>query len=262
MNFLVKILEVKKEEVFSLKRSFTLDSFKGMELYNKKTLSFIAEVESNKNISIIAELKKASPSKGIINNNFNHIKISTLYFSAGVNAVSILTDKQFFQGEIKYLNEIAKYKKAPLLRKDFIIDEFQVFEAKANGADLVLLICEALSKNQIKDLTQTAAEIGLEVLLEMHSLNQLDKIDFNLNKLIGVNNRNLEDFSVDLNTTLNISKSIPDETILVTESGLHSKHDIDFIRPAGVDAILVGEFLMKDGDIKSKLTKLKDWCKR
>lgn len=261
MNFLSKILEVKKAEVSELRKQFTLNSFKEMELFCKESVSFAAEVESNKNISIIAEIKKASPSKGVINNNFNHIEISRQYFSAGVNAVSILTDKQFFQGDIRYLKDIAHDKKAPLLRKDFIIDEYQIFEAKANGADMVLLISEALSKSQIHELTLAASECGLEALLEMHSLNQLDKIDFNLNKIIGVNNRNLEDFSVNLDTTLNLSKLIPDKNILVTESGIRSKQDIDFLRKARVDAILVGEYLMKNDNIKSKLEELKDWCK-
>ena len=261
MNFLDKILEIKKEEISNLRKNFSINSFRDMEFFDKKCLSFINEVDNNKNISIIAEIKKASPSKGIINNNFNHIKISKEYFSFGVNAVSVLTDKQFFQGDINFLYQIAQYKEAPLLRKDFIIDDFQIFEAKAYGADMILLICEALSKNQIKDLSQTALECGLEVLLELHSDDQLIKIDFEINNIIGINNRNLTDFKVDLNITKNLASRIPDEVILVAESGIRTKEDISLFRSSGIDAILVGEFLMKNGSIQSKLEDLKSWCK-
>ncbi len=261
MNFLEKILEIKKEEVSDLRKIFSFNSFREMEFFNKKCLSFKKEVNNNKNISIIAEIKKASPSKGIINANFDHIKISEEYFSFGVNAVSVLTDKHFFQGDINFLYQIAHYKKAPLLRKDFIIDDFQIFEAKANGADMILLICEALSKNQIKDLSQTALECGLEVLLELHSDDQLIKIDFDINNIIGINNRNLIDFNVDLNITKNLANQIPEEIILVAESGIRTKEDINLFRSSGVDAILVGEYLMKNESIQSKLENLKNWCK-
>lgn len=260
MNFLDKILEIKKEEVSDLRKIFSINSFREMEFFNKDCLSFTKEVKNNKNISIIAEIKKASPSKGIINNNFDHIKISKEYFSFGVNAVSVLTDKQFFRGDINFLYQIAQYKEAPLLRKDFIIDDFQIFEAKANGADMILLICEALSKNQIKDLSQTALECGLEVLLELHSESQLVKIDFEINNIIGINNRNLSDFNVDLNITKSLANRIPDEVILVAESGIRTKVDINFLRSSGIDAILVGEFLMENDSIQSKLEGLKNWC--
>ena len=261
MNFLDKILEIKKDEVSELRKNFSFNSFREMEFFEKKCLSFTKEVNNNKNISIIAEIKKASPSKGIISNNFDHIKISKEYFSFGINAVSVLTDKKFFQGDINFLYQIAQYKETPLLRKDFIIDDFQIFEAKANGADMILLICEALSKNQIIDLSQTARECGLEVLLELHSESQLAKIDFEINNIIGINNRNLNDFIVDLNITKNLANRIPEEVILVAESGIHTKEDISFLRNSGINAILVGEFLMKDGSIQSKLEGLKSWCK-
>ena len=260
MNILDEILEVKKSEVKELRSNYTFNSFRDMEFFNVKSLSFYDKSKLNGNISIIAEIKKASPSKGIIRKDFNHLKIAEFYFQESVDAVSVLTDKKFFQGDISFLNDIAKIKQTPLLRKDFIIDEYQVFESKANGADFILLICEALSKNQIRDLTQSALETGLEVLLELHSEEQLSKIDFQLNKIIGVNNRNLEDFSVNLSTTEKIARHLPDDVIIVSESGISKKEDIDFIHSAKAKAILVGEHLMKAEDIKSKLKELKQWC--
>ena len=223
MNILEQIVEVKKEEVKKLKQNFSLNSFKKLEFFESKPLKFSNVIKSNPNISIISEIKKASPSKGIIRTDFNHIKIAETYFKCGADAVSVLTDENFFQGNISFLNEIAQIKEAPLLRKDFIINEFQVFQSKGNGADIILLICEILSKSQINELTHAANEANLEVLLELHSENQLDKIDFDLNNILGVNNRNLEDFSIDLNTTLKLSKLIPHSSILVTESGIKKK---------------------------------------
>ena len=260
MNFLTEILNTKRDEVAKLKKQYSINSFKDMEFFHKQPLSFYNNAVNNKGISIIAEIKKASPSKGIIREDFNHINIAKAYFNASVNAVSILTDKNYFQGDISYLYDIAKIKKAPLLRKDFIIDAIQVYEAKANGADLILLICEALSKEEIKGLTLVANEIGLEVLLELHSVNQLDKINFGLNKIIGVNNRNLETFNVDLSVTQNISMYLPNHVLLVSESGINKKEDIDYVRDASANAILVGEHLMRSDNIESKLAELKSWC--
>ncbi len=260
MNILSKILKEKKDEISKLKRRYTLNSFTEMEFFQVPSFSFKKEVNGNNSISIIAEVKKASPSKGIIKENFNHLEIACKYFENRVNAVSVLTDKHFFKGDIQFLIEIAEVKTAPLLRKDFIIDEFQVYESKAFGADFILLICEALSGNQIKELSHAASEIGLEVFLELHSESQLEKIDFGLNPIIGVNNRNLENFSVDIKTTYKLSKLIPDEVILVSESGISKHKDINYLKSAEIDAILIGEYLMKSSNIGENIRKLKKWC--
>ena len=260
MNILEQIIEVKKEEVKKLKQKYSLNSFKEMEFFEPKSLKFSERAKSNKNISIISEIKKASPSKGIIRKDFNHLKIAGEYFKCGTDAVSILTDEKFFKGNIEFLKDIASIKETPLLRKDFIIDEFQVFQSKGNGADIILLISEILSKSQINELSYVAKEAGLEVLLELHSEKQLNKIDFGINKILGVNNRNLEDFSIALDTTLNLSKLIPDDLVLVAESGIKKKEDIDYLAQANIDAILVGEHLMAAKNIEEKFTELKDWC--
>ncbi len=260
MTILDEILTVKKEEVSVLKKKYSINSFKDAEYFEMAPISFTAGVKKNFNVSIIAEIKKASPSKGLIKEDFNHLKIAGDYFKAGVDAVSVLTDEKFFLGNITFLKDIAKIKEVPLLRKDFIIDEYQVFEAKANGADIILLICEALSKMQINELSHAAAESGLEVLLELHSSDQIGKIDFGINKIIGVNNRNLKTFNVDLNTTAELSGLLGNDVILVSESGIGKKEDLDFLKSSGIDAVLVGEHLMRSEKIKSKVAELKSWC--
>lgn len=259
MNILNQILGYKKEEVRKLKQKYSTNSFKEMEYFEKPSLK-IMDYFTKESLGIIAEIKKASPSKGVMREDFNHLKIAEIYFEEEVSAVSILTDKIFFKGNIKFLYEIAKEKQAPLLRKDFIINEFQVFESKANGADLILLICEALSKNQIIELSHAAYETGIDVLLELHSEEQLDKIDFTINKLIGINNRNLNDFTVDLSTTEKLRKKIPDEIVVVSESGINKKVDIKYLYDSGVNAVLVGEFLMKEKNVRDRLKELKEWC--
>jgi len=260
MNILSKIIDVKKEEVAHLRREFTLSRFSDSELFEGKTLKINDSLLDKEDIGIIAEIKKASPSRGLIKKDFDHLKIADIYFNNEVDAVSVLTDKHFFQGNITYLNDIAHIKAAPLLRKDFIIDEFQIYEARSNGADLILLIAEVLSENQIQELTHAAYELDLDVLLEFHSEDQISKIDFDLNKLIGINNRNLEKFTTDLRTTNDISKLLSDDIVLVSESGIKTEEDIADLRKTKTKAILVGEHLMSSDDSDRSLKELKDWC--
>ncbi len=259
MNKLQKIIEIKKEEVKKLRSEFSISRFSDLEFFDKKCIDFRSALVRDNRLGLIAEIKKASPSKGVIRDDFNHIKIAEEYFKGGANAISILTDKKFFQGNISFLNDIAKFKEAPLLRKDFIIDEYQVFEAKANGADAILLISETLSKMQINELTHAAIELGLAVLLEVHSKVQLVKIDFKLNKIIGINNRNLEDFSTDLKTTENVIKSIPNDIVIVSESGIKRKEDLQYIMDAGASAALVGEHFMTKENLYESLSEFKEW---
>jgi indole-3-glycerol phosphate synthase len=234
--------------------------FRDSHYFSLPNLSLTNSIKNDKNISIIAEIKKASPSKGVLLENFNHISIAEIYFSAGVNGVSILTDKNFFQGDISFLKDIAGFKKAPLLRKDFIIDIFQIYEAKANGADAVLLISEILTANQIKEFTEAAKETGLEVLLELHSEKMLEKIDLSVNSLIGINNRNLESFATDLNTTFKISDLLSNNVTVVSESGIHSAEDVLLLKQTKIDAILAGEYFMKSPDIANGIKEFKEWC--
>lgn len=260
MNILDEILEVKKQEVKKLRQDYSLSRFQDSEFFIKKRLSLANSLIDDKNISIIAEIKKASPSKGIIREDFNHLKIADIYLAQEVNAISILTDVNFFKGSINFLNEIAHVKNKPLLRKDFIIDEYQVFEAKSNGADIILLIAEALSTSQIEELTHAAKESDLEVLLELHAEEQLSKINFEQNKIIGINNRNLADFSVKLSTTIEIADKLPDDVLIISESGISSMEDINRLKDSRTNGILVGEHLMRSNNIADSLKELKEWC--
>ncbi len=260
MNILDKILQEKKEEVHALRSEFSQKSFEEMELFHRPVMDVLQLFSDETEISLIAEVKKASPSRGILRDDFDYMEITRLYMENEVSAISVLTDKAFFRGSITFLNDISRKKSVPLLRKDFIIDEYQVLEARANGADFILLIAEALSAAQIAELTHIAMETGMQVLLELHSERQLEKINFNTNRLIGINNRNLEDFNVDLDTTRRIAALLPKDVIIVSESGIHNRADVDFIRNAGAKAVLVGEHFMKAPDIALSLQEMKRWC--
>jgi indole-3-glycerol phosphate synthase len=262
MDILKKIIEVKKEEVTLLKNNFSFSLLQSMEGFEKNSNQFSQKINRNSEISIIAEIKKASPSKGIIKEYFNHIEIASEYIQNEVAAISILTDKQFFNGDLKYLSDVSKLSLLPLLRKDFIIDALQVFESKAYGADFILLISEILSATQISELTEAASECGLEVLLELHSEKELDKIDFNHNSLIGINNRDLKSFDVDLNTTVRISRLIPENSLIVSESGISGRNHLDQLKQINLSAILIGEHFMRSQNISSSITEMKEWCKR
>lgn len=261
MNILEEIVQVKKNEVSELKKKYSRKSFEDSQFFYKNDFSFEKEISKIGQINLIAEVKKASPSKGFLRSNFNHKEISKIYFNNSVAAVSILTDEKFFQGNISCLNEIAINKKVPLLRKEFIIDEIQIFEAKANGADAILLIAEILSSEQIKEFTNAAKEIKLDVLLEIHSAKQLDKIDFSLNNIVGINNRNLETFSVDIDTTFKIKSLIPNDVIIVSESGIHSPEDVQKLKAQNINAVLVGEHFMVAKDIDKAIKEFMNWCK-
>ncbi len=257
MNFLEEIVNIKKEEVISLKRNGGTSIFTDNENFHKPCLSLAGSIKNSQGFGIIGEIKKASPSKGILRNNFNPIEIAEQYYSAGVNGLSILTDKNFFKGDIEFLEAVAKTKQVPILRKDFIIDEIQVYQAKAAGADAILLICEILSEDKIVELASIAKKLGMEILLELHNPKELEKIDFKTVDLIGINNRNLETFEVDLNTSLNIIDTLPKETIKISESGISSLESLNIIKNAGFDGALIGEFFMRSKNISSSLNEIR-----
>jgi len=237
MSILEQILEVKRKEITLLKQNRRVKEYDDSSLLYKPTLSLINTIRKSRDISIIAEVKKAS------------------------YAISVITDEQFFKGSIDHLHDIALIKNKPLLRKDFIIDESQVFQARENGADAILLICEALEKESIRKLTKTAQLLGMDVLLELHAIDQISKIDFSLNKLIGVNNRDLTTFITDLKTTEEIRRQLPDDILLVSESGINCKDDIARVRDAGCDAVLVGEHFIRSASIGGALREMKEWCR-
>lgn len=261
MNILDKIISTKKDEVIKLKQDFTLSRFRDSIFFDMKNFEFGNSLSNSKEISIIAEVKKASPSKGVILENFNHIKTAETYFENEVAAVSVLTDQNYFQGSLNFLYEIAEIKSSPLLRKDFIIDEYQIYESKSNGADAILLICEILSRNQIAELTQAAYENDLEVLLELHNQTEIEKIDFDLNKIIGVNNRDLSTFNTDIKHSEKLKEKLPDTVLFVSESGINKKEDLDHLKSFRTDAVLVGEHFMRSASISDSIKYFKEWCR-
>lgn len=204
-------------------------------------------------LRVIAEVKKASPSKGVIREDFDYLQIAEIYQKNGASALSILTDRNFFQGSIDYLSEIRQHVTIPLLRKDFVFDEYQIFEARGYGADAVLLIAAVLDDKQLHDFIELTLNLGMAPLVEVHDEAELERVLKTNAELIGINNRNLQTFKTDLNTTIRLIGSIPDDKIVITESGINTKDDIKSLKEVGVDAFLIGEALMREADIGKKL---------
>lgn len=262
MSILNKIRETKIGEVGQLYKQYSIEYFDRLIDRSLPALSMTESFSGSSNISVISEIKKASPSKGLISSRFDHMEIAREYLDSGTDAISVLTDENYFMGSIDFLKQVSGIRNKPLLRKDFIIDPLQVYQSKAAGADVILLISELLTQQQIRDLTLLAYELNMEVLLEIHSERQLDKIDFELNKLIGINNRNLDNFVTDLNTTVRLSKSIPGHTVLVSESGISNRDDFEVLKNSRVNAVLVGEYFMRSGNITAAMQNIKNWGRR
>ena len=206
---------------------------------------------------IIAEVKKASPSKGVIRQDFDPIAIAKEYQKGGANALSVLTEPHFFQGDIEYLTQIRRYVPMPLLRKDFIIDKYQLVEALVYGADFVLLIAKALSRKELKELLEYTWHLGMEALVEIHDKKDLVKAIFAGANIIGINHRNLETFEVDVSLSHKLVPLIPKGKIIVAESGIHSHEQVKELHDIGVDAFLIGEHFMRQSDIASAVRKIK-----
>ncbi len=199
-------------------------------------------------VAIIAEAKKASPSKGVIQPDFDPVAIARRYKAGGAQAMSVLTDVDFFQGSIDYIPMVREAVDLPVLRKEFIIDPLQIREAALYGSDAILLIAAILDVSQMRDFRQMAEELGMDVLVEVHDEEELGSAMKAESRLIGINNRNLNDFSVDLNTTFRLQRIIPEGIPVVSESGISTKDDMDRLREAGIAAALIGESLMRSAD--------------
>jgi indole-3-glycerol phosphate synthase len=263
VNILDKIVEQKKREVAKLPaRIIAAGDLRDAMLEHGERRDFLGALRHSSlatrhsSLALIAEVKKASPSAGIICKDFDPVKIAKEYEAAGASCLSVLTDEKFFQGSLDYLRQIRAAVKIPLLRKDFIIDERQILEAIEWGADAILLIVAILTDEQLQKFHSLAIEAGLAVLVEVHDEVELDRAQKISPALIGVNNRDLKTFKVDLATTEKLAKKIGAEKILVAESGIHSRADVERLKKCGAKAILVGESLMKNGDIKTKVREL------
>jgi len=208
-------------------------------------------------ISFICECKKASPSKGLIAGDFPYLKIAKEYEDAGADCVSVLTEPKWFLGRDEYLKEIAANVSIPCLRKDFTVDEYMIYEAKMLGASAVLLICSILSKEQLKEYREISDSLGLSSLVEAHDGKEIETAIDAGARIIGVNNRNLKDFTVDTDNSRRLRELIPSNILFVSESGVKTKEDVDRLRTIGADAVLVGETLMRAEDKKKKLAELR-----
>jgi indole-3-glycerol phosphate synthase len=245
MNILDKIIARKREEVAEVKKNTPLAELEKFPLFSRKTYSLRESILDKSKSGIIAEFKRASPSKGIINDHSSVKDVAMGYERAGASAISILTDADFFKGSLQDLTEAREAVTIPILRKEFIIDRYQIAEAKAYGADVILLIAACLSSEEIKELSSYAKEIGLSVLLEVHDKEELGRSIFETIDAIGVNNRNLKDFTVSIQHSLDLVDLIPNSFIKISESGLSNPESIMELKKAGFQAFLIGENFMK-----------------
>ena len=256
VNRLEEILQVKRAEIERLRpRSKELDRSakgrirRGEQLQARARTDFrdflAALQQSDEKLAVIAEIKKASPSAGLIAKSFDPVEIANNYESAGASAISVLTDAKFFQGSLQDLVKVRQAVSVPLLRKDFILDETQIAESVANGADAILLIVAALEQKQLIELLRVTATYQLDALVEVHTRDELNRARDAGAKIIGINNRNLATFDVDLAVTEELCREVPDEIVLVSESGIKTPQDVMRVKACGVDAILVGEALMR-----------------
>ncbi|MBI5640923.1 MAG: indole-3-glycerol phosphate synthase TrpC [Nitrospirae bacterium] len=257
MSILEKIVQQKKERLMSVKSKTTLAELKSIIKDIEIPRDFTAAVKRNAGrINMIAEIKKASPSRGVICNDFDHIRIASEYEDANVAAISVLTEEDFFQGKITFLCEVKKISSRPLLRKDFLFDAYQIYEARAHMADAILLMASVLDMKQAGEFLHLSHELGMAVLFEVHDMRELEIALKLETPIIGINNRNLKTLTVDLKTSLTLKKEIPHDKITVSESGIKTRDDVLRIEAAGIDAMLIGTTLMESADIRGKIDQL------
>jgi indole-3-glycerol phosphate synthase len=263
-TILDEIIETKRKEVADLRRRSDLQTLRQQAIDAPAPRNFYQAVtkKPRRLLNLIAEVKKASPSAGVIREHFDPVWIARQYAAAGADAISVLTDEKYFQGHIEYLRAVREAVSLPVLRKDFIIDPLQVYEARAAGADAVLLIAAALTLSELTDLSILATELRMTVLLEVHEADELMQVRPTLGfpharySLLGINNRNLHTFKVDLGTTLRLAELAEEGTPIISESGIKTRQDIQRLAAAGVKAVLVGETLMRQDDMAAAVQDL------
>jgi indole-3-glycerol phosphate synthase len=258
MDILTTITRKKAERLANSKGLVPLKELKrAIAGADNKTRDFESALRAGKGeIRLIAELKKASPSRGLIRPGFDPVAIASLYERKPVSALSVLTEEDFFQGSLSYLTAVREVTSRPVLRKDFIFDDYQIYESKAHSADALLLIAAVLEKNQAQEYLHLAGELNLGVLFEVHNEEDLEKALSVKAGIIGINNRDLKTLKIDLSTTLRLKKDIPHDRIVVSESGIRNRDDVVTLMDAGVAAILVGTSLMAAKDIGAKIDEL------
>jgi len=263
-DILDKILADKRAEVVSRQSQTSLEKLKQQVRSMPRCRNFYKAVtkSSSRGINVIAEVKKASPSAGLIRENFNPVTIAQTYEKCGADAISVLTDEKYFQGRLEYISQIRQEVDLPVMRKDFIIDLWQVYESRAAGADAILLIAEALRPSELMDLMIAAAELTLTVLLEVHQADSLLEVRSMIGfpkkgySVLGINNRDLTTMRVDLNTTSRLAGLLDNRNELVAESGIKTRADVEKLMSTGVKAVLIGQTLCEHPDIEEKFTEL------
>lgn len=245
MNILDEIVLKTKSKLEEKKQGLSLEELSSkIDFENLKETNFKKSLQ-NKAEAIIAEIKKASPSAGIISDNFDPVSKSKEYESFGASALSILTEEDYFLGNIQYLKDVKATTSLPILRKDFIVDEYQIYESKLIGADCILLIASILNDKELKNFSETAERLKLDYIIEVHNEEELQRAQHFSNAIIGVNNRNLKTFDVDINNSVELKKIFEGENIFIAESGIKSQKDIEYLQQHNINVFLVGESLMK-----------------
>ena len=245
MNILDEIVAKTKSKLEEKKQGLSLEELSSkIDFENLKETNFKKSLQ-NKAEAIIAEIKKASPSAGIISDNFDPVLKSKEYESFGASALSILTEEDYFLGNIEYLKDVKAITSLPILRKDFIVDEYQIYESKLIGADCILLIASILNDEELKNFSEIAERLKLDYIIEVHDEEELQRVKHFSNAIIGVNNRNLKTFDVDINNSVELKKIFEGENIFIAESGIKSKKDIEYLKQYNINVFLIGESLMK-----------------
>ena len=246
MTILDEIVEYKRGVVATAQKTCSIEVLKDQIDISQPLCSLLAKMSGDNNFHFICEVKKASPSKGIIQSNFNPMAQAKLYEQGGASAISVLTDEKYFMGSLEYLKAIKNTVKLPVLRKDFIVNAYQIYESKAAGADLILLIARILSKEQLNDYYELAKHNRLEVLIEIAEADEIDKMPGNPDKaIIGINNRNLHTFEVSLQNSINIKPFLPESVPAISESGINNPEDCKLLFDHGFRGALIGESLMR-----------------
>jgi indole-3-glycerol phosphate synthase len=250
-----KIIAQKREEVEQRKRAMPLTYLQERIVDQKPPLD-LAPALTGDHVRLIAEVKKASPSRGLLNPRLDPTELAGTYAEGGAAAISVLTEEHYFMGSIEQLAAIKEAVELPLLRKDFIFDPYQVYESRAYGADALLLITAILSQGQLKEMISLSRRLGLGCLVEVHNKNEVERAVLSGAEIIGINNRDLDSFAVDINTTRRLRSLVPEEKVLVSESGIKSRKDVEKLGTWRVDAVLVGEALVTASDIRAKMKEL------
>ena len=253
---LPKIIEEKKREVDRAQKSFFLNDLKkeAESMYIRSM--FKKNISRKGHINLIAEIKKSSPLRGMLRADFEPVKIALTYQVAGASAISILTDERFFDGKLEYLKIVKERVTIPILRKDFIIDEYQIYESAVRGADAILLISHILTQEELNRYLGIAKGLGMDVLVEVHNEEEVEKALKSHASMIGINNRDLMDFGVDIAVTQRLIRLIPENKVIVSESGIESYEQVMFLKSLGVNAVLIGEAFMRAGNIGEKVREL------